>query len=285
MKDQWEISLTRDEADAYLERIHMVRDTPSVDYLDHLIESHQLHVPFENLEQFEGSHLAPLDKDTLFGKIVTRHRGGFCFELNGLFCALLASLGFSAVSSLARVLHGDAGPDEQLFRDRCETDGGDIPQIAEHAMISHRCILADVEGDLRYVDVGFGGPSPSLSLQVIDGAGRIGLGQRFTMERFGPHWWTVVYHGSQGSQATLQFTTIPQDPCVFVPLAYYFANNPASYFRSQRVLNKRIDGGNVQITGDVFLRRVDGIETTEQIVTDGQLDKLLETEFGIVDWR
>src|SRR5207247_5447824 len=65
-------------------------------------------VPFENL----SIHLAEpisLAEDDLLGKIVTRRRGGFCYELNGAFALLLQALGADVVRVAARV-YGDGQP-------------------------------------------------------------------------------------------------------------------------------------------------------------------------------
>jgi N-hydroxyarylamine O-acetyltransferase len=48
-----------------------------------------------------------LDTDALFDKIVRRRRGGFCYELNGLFAALLRELGFDATLKSAKVFRPD----------------------------------------------------------------------------------------------------------------------------------------------------------------------------------
>src|SRR5712675_656448 len=72
-----------------------------------LHRAHQLTVPFENL----SIHLAEpisLDERDLTGKIVHRHRGGFCYELNGAFALLLEALG-AQVSRVAARVYGEAG--------------------------------------------------------------------------------------------------------------------------------------------------------------------------------
>src|SRR4029077_90270 len=73
-----------------------------------LHRAHQMAVPFENL----SIHLAEpisLDEDALLGKIVTRRRGGFCYELNGAFALLLLALGGQVTRVAARV-YGDERP-------------------------------------------------------------------------------------------------------------------------------------------------------------------------------
>ena len=90
---------TKEQCDKYLERIEADFDGQiTLENLDHLIFQHQTTVPFENLAMSDNWGTIDLDPDALFKKIVTDHRGGFCFELNGAFVLLLKGLGFDAVS-------------------------------------------------------------------------------------------------------------------------------------------------------------------------------------------
>jgi N-hydroxyarylamine O-acetyltransferase len=74
--------------------------------------AHLLTVPFENLS-IHASEPIVLDDDALFTKIVANRRGGFCYEANGLFAALLRALGFEVAMLSARVANaeGEFGPD------------------------------------------------------------------------------------------------------------------------------------------------------------------------------
>jgi len=86
--------LTSAEVEEYLDRIHYTGPIePTIDVLSQLHRCHMLSVPFENLSVF-GKEKIVLSKDWLFAKIVKRHRGGFCCELNTIFSLLLNSLGF-----------------------------------------------------------------------------------------------------------------------------------------------------------------------------------------------
>jgi len=91
------------DVDAYLARIGAVATDP-VPTLQH---AHLRSVPFENLSIHLDDPLS-LDPAALEDKIVARRRGGFCYELNGLFSLLLAELGHTVELLSARV-HGDAG--------------------------------------------------------------------------------------------------------------------------------------------------------------------------------
>ena len=98
---------------AYLDRLdyHGSRE-PTATTLRALHVAHMLAVPFENLNIGMGWPIV-LDQDALFEKIVLRRRGGFCYELNGLFAALLHALGFDVTLLSAGVARtgGGFGPD------------------------------------------------------------------------------------------------------------------------------------------------------------------------------
>ena len=94
---------------AYLERIHYNRSLlPAIESLQDLQLSHLLSVPFENLSIHANEPIL-LQEKALFDKIVTHRRGGFCYELNGLFAALLRQLGFSVTLLSASVARADGG--------------------------------------------------------------------------------------------------------------------------------------------------------------------------------
>ena len=90
--------------DAYLERIGYAGSRePTFETLSALHRAHMLSVPFENLDIHLGRRLV-LDREANFEKIVIRRRGGWCYELNGLFGLLLERLGFPVTMLGARVV-------------------------------------------------------------------------------------------------------------------------------------------------------------------------------------
>jgi N-hydroxyarylamine O-acetyltransferase len=92
------------QVDAYLARIGAPRPAqPDADSLRELQVRHLMAVPFENLSIHLGESIV-LDEQALVEKLVGRRRGGFCYELNGAFSALLTALGFSVTLLAARVV-------------------------------------------------------------------------------------------------------------------------------------------------------------------------------------
>ena len=94
---------------AYLERINYHGSlAPTADTLRDLQVAHLLAVPFENLS-IHAKEPIVLEDEALFTKIVERRRGGFCYEANGLFAALLRALGFDVRMLSAEVANGEGG--------------------------------------------------------------------------------------------------------------------------------------------------------------------------------
>ena len=99
------------DIDAYLERIGAPPPAAvTLDALAELVLAHLYSVPFENLDIAAGRRLS-VDVEAIHDKIVTRRRGGFCYELNGLFAGLLRELGYDVTLLAAEVPEPrDGGP-------------------------------------------------------------------------------------------------------------------------------------------------------------------------------
>src|SRR5262245_17714459 len=95
----------------YLARLDLTMGEASCDAdgLARLQEAHLRCVPFENLSIHLGEPIQ-LDDDWIVAKLVDRRRGGFCFEMNGGFAALLDALGFDVSLHEGRVYKGDGTP-------------------------------------------------------------------------------------------------------------------------------------------------------------------------------
>src|SRR5437867_421475 len=98
--------------DAYLKRINYTGSrVPSPETLRSLQLAHLHTVPFENLSIHADEPIV-LNDEALFTKIVKNNRGGFCYEANGLFAALLRALGFEvSMLSAGVAANGEFSPD------------------------------------------------------------------------------------------------------------------------------------------------------------------------------
>src|ERR1022692_1281757 len=127
---------------AYLERIsYLGQVDPSAETLRGLHLAHMLAVPFENLDIHIGRPIV-CDEDRFLHKIINERRGGFCYELNGAFSALLRALGFQVTLLSARVAGADGdtdGPDFDHLTLRV-----DLPGSTNHGLTAEVPWLADV---------------------------------------------------------------------------------------------------------------------------------------------
>lgn len=123
------------DLDAYLQRLNYSGIIqPTQDGLEALHRAQICTIPFENFDILLGRGIS-LEPTALCNKLVHRARGGYCFELNGLFLMALQALGFDARALLARI-HPSGTP----------TGRG------------HQVTLVTLHGRQWIADVGYGGP-------------------------------------------------------------------------------------------------------------------------------
>lgn len=133
--------------DAYFERISFSGSiAPSLATLEQLHQLHPSVIPFENLNPLLNMPVR-LELKNLEQKLVFEKRGGYCFEQNLLFRAVLEELGFEVTSHGARVLWDH------------DEDEGERP-------VSHLVLLVDIGGASYLADVGFGGLTLTAPLRL-----------------------------------------------------------------------------------------------------------------------
>src|SRR6202158_381013 len=122
------------DVQAYLRRIDYQGPlTPGIDLLRTLHRAHLFTVPFENRDIHLGRGIV-CDERRILHKIVNEKRGGFCYELNGAFAALLRALGFRVPLLSCRVARQDGSYGSEF---------------------GHRTLRVDLE-EPWLADVGFG---------------------------------------------------------------------------------------------------------------------------------
>ena len=221
------------DVDAYLDRIGARRpatvDGPA------LVELHERHlaaVPFENLDIHLGVPIE-LDEDRLVAKVVGG-RGGFCYELNGAFAALLRALG-AEVTLLSAGVYGPAGlgPPFDHMALRVDLDGPWLADVGfgRHCLhplrLSERGDQVDPVGTFRLVDAGGG------DLDVL-------------------------------RDGTAQYRVEPRARRLsdYAPTCWWQQTWPSSHFRSGPVASLQTADGQVTVAGRTLIRTV-GTERTE----------------------
>lgn len=272
MKSTYE-NLTDEQVRGYLARLGM-EDAwgcePTKELFDRLAAAHQMHVPFENLSVYLDQMPISLEVQALYQKIVTDRRGGYCFEMNGLFISLLRSMGFDAWSCLCRVVMGR------------EVPGG----------ISHRGNIARFGDRLYFTDVGFGGPMPAGSVEITSAAHQMIGGEEFWVTEEGQGWYGLMRmrkgsaddyddQSAPGERMEILFQTAEADPADFVPLNYFQSMNPQSFFRMFAMANIRTESGYVNLSDMTLTIKKDGEVSRIVLQDEPERTEALKTYFGI----
>lgn len=219
---------------------------------------HLLHVPFENLD-IHWKRPIVLDTSKFYGKIVNEKRGGFCYELNGLFNELLKDLGFQTRLLSARVFNGTGhGPE-----------------------FDHATIIVTIGDDEYLADVGFGdfAAEPlrfSLGVERQDECGN------FIIRKFDEEYLEVAKKDADGWKSEFIFKDVPHDLSEFAEMCDFQQYSPESHFTKGKVCSILTENGRKTLTDKKFIVTENGEKTDTDIPGDDEFDRTLKAEFGIV---
>lgn len=243
---------------AYLARIRYPGPTtPTYETLRALHYAHLLAVPFENLDIAVKRKIV-LDEDTILRKIIHQRRGGFCYELNGAFAALLKALGFHTTLLSARV---------------ARDTGGESPEF------DHLALRVDLEQPWL-VDVGFGESFlEPLRLETernqIDPAGTFRLmqtGERLQLEKLGRNGnWKPQY----------SFALTPRSLEDFAGMCHYHQTSPESHFTQNRICSQATPEGRITLSGMKLIVTRNGHREEIELTSEDEREKALQQHFGI----
>ncbi|MER5882288.1 arylamine N-acetyltransferase [Streptomyces sp. NPDC001941] len=219
-------ALTGAQADAYLRRIGAEGVSVGWGTGEGLRELHLRHlrsVPFENLSLHLGEDVV-LAEQALFDKVVGARRGGFCYELNGLFAALLRTLGYRV----------------DLLEARCFREDGGLSIPYDHMVLR----VVDEEGRSRLADVGFGDHS-QLPLELGERGEQADPGGVFRIVEAPEGDLDVVRDG------TPQYRVDPRPRALgdFEVGSWYQRTSPASHFTRSLVCSRLTEEGRVTLRG------------------------------------
>ncbi|WP_163866410.1 arylamine N-acetyltransferase family protein [Myxococcus eversor] len=246
------------DAARYLERIN----ASSRASLATLHRAHLEAVPFENLDIHLG-HPIRLDADALFDKVVTRRRGGFCYELNGLFSRLLAARGFNVTPLSARVASDDK-------------DGTFGPEF------DHLTLQVEDGGEQWLVDVGFGdGFIEPLRLDERGVQTRDGRDYRLSEDGEGLMLSRESEKG-KGWEAQYALSLVPRVLEDFTGMCHHHQTSPASIFTQRRLCTKATPKGRVTLKEGALVL-TEGQERRElPVVDEDSRRQVLAEHFGVV---
>jgi N-hydroxyarylamine O-acetyltransferase len=250
------------EISQYLARIRYAQPIkPDVQTLQGLHLAHMLHVPFENLD-IRLKHPIRLVQSALWEKIVVQRRGGFCYELNGLFTLLLSEVGFDVTYLNGRVFNqqGTLGID-----------------------FDHLALLVQIPGDSErwLADVGFG-DSFNLPLAFQERGEQIqGLrGYRLEQTADGYITWQRSYGGSWERQYffDLQPRSFPED---YEDACLYHQTSPRSSFTRGSIISRATKDGRVSLEEGRLIVTSNGQRSERHVSGKGEYGALLKQYFGI----
>jgi len=243
--------------DTYFERIGYAgsRET-SLEILAALHSAHLGAIPFENLDVLLGRRIR-LDLASLQAKLVDGHRGGYCFEQNALFAAVLRHLGFQVTTLEARVR--PPGATRTLPR-------------------THMVLRVDLPDRAVLADVGFGGDGP---LRPVDLDGRVSEqgGDAYRVVKEGAV--RVLQISRPGGWRDLYAFTLDEAlPIDFEVANHYTSTWPESPFVTTLTAQLSLRDERRILRGQTLTVRRGGFETAHDIAARDLLPLLRKT-FGL----
>jgi N-hydroxyarylamine O-acetyltransferase len=244
---------------AYLERIgYRGPLDPSVATLGGLHLAHLHSVPFENLAIISGRPIA-LGEAELFDKVVNRRRGGFCYELNGTFCALLRELGFRVTMLSAEVAR--------------ET-GGFSPEF------DHLALRVDLD-EPWLVDVGFG-DGFRLPLRLNDDAEQPQDGRWYRITVDGEYR-VLLRRDPDGCTSQYRFTLRPCALEDFAERCRFHQTSPESHFTRGRICTLATPEGRVSLSGRRLIVTTGAERTERWLAGEAECAAVLRQTFGVIE--
>lgn len=210
---------------AYLNRIKFdEKPEVSLEILRKLHMHHVMAVPFENLTVYQKEAVS-LDLHDLFNKVVTKKRGGYCFELNSLFAFLLEEIGFEVDYHLARV-----------YRDGYAESGK-----------THRVNTVLLEGQRYLCDVGFGGNGLLQALLLEENVAVEQNGLDYRITSLDQETYQLETVSKEGVTPLYAFTL---ESCInadFEIANHFTATFPESFFRQVLISTRPINNGRISL--------------------------------------
>lgn len=248
------------DVQSYLDRIgYRGPLTPTAETLRALQGAHLQTVPFENLSIHAHQPIV-LDDESLFDKVVGRRRGGFCYELNGLFAALLRALGFRVTKLSAGVARADGtfGPD-----------------------FDHMALQVDLE-ERWLADVGFGDsfrdplrldergeqPEPPRAFRIDEDGGQLLL-----LRQDGP---------GQTWQPQYRFTLQTHEYPDYADMCRFHQTSSDSHFTRQTVCSLATPDGRVTLSGMKLITTRGGERQERILQSEQEREALLREMFGVI---
>ncbi len=250
----------------YLNRIGIKKIySPSYEFLAELQLEHLYSVPFEDLDIPNRARIV-LDIERIYKKIIPTKRGGFCYELNGLFHWLLTQLGFN-VDMLSAMVYNNQK--EELG-----------PEFDHMTLLVHL--------DKNYlVDVGFG-DSFRTPVLMPDGEGEDVSG-KYKLKSAGENIFQLWKRENEISslprngkwKLQYQFTTESRKFSDYETMCAFQQDDLSSHFRTRMLCTIATRDGRITLSNNSLTVTVNGNKSKTEFDSEKEFLLLLKKYFGI----
>jgi len=244
---------------AYLARIGYTGPvTPTPEVLRAIHRAHMLAVPFENLDISRGRKIV-VDQDACVRKIVEQHRGGFCYEMNGAFAALLQAIGFQVTLLSARVARQDGsfGPEFDHLTLRVDLDR---PWLA---------------------DVGFG-DSFIEPLRLLPGIAQKDGTQIYRILETAGVLQLEKWEAEGSWKAQYRFSLQPRRLQEFAEMCHYHQSSPDSSFTRKRLCTRATPEGRITLSDMKLIITRNGEKEERMLANEEEWRAALRQHFDLV---
>jgi N-hydroxyarylamine O-acetyltransferase len=243
---------------AYLARIAYRAPTePTAETLRAIHHAHLLAVPFENLDIRLGRKIL-LDQDAILHKIVEQRRGGFCYELNSAFAALLRTLGFPTTLLSARV---------------AREAGGESPEF------DHLILRVDLQ-DPWLADVGFG-DSFLEPLRLESGREQADPAGTFRLMQLDQRQQLEKLESSGRWKRQYSFALHPRSLNDFAGMCHYHQTSPESHFTQNRICSRATPDGRITLSSMKLIVTRNGQRQERMLSSESEWNSALQEFFGV----
>ena len=245
--------------DSYFERItYKGSAEASEGTLRDIHIAHTLNVPFENLDVFYKRPIL-LDGASLYKKIVMERRGGYCFEMNGIFSLVLQEMGFKVTNLLARVC----------------VDG------IHYTTKTHQAILVEAADNKWLADVGFGNEGIIAPLLLEENTEQKQFAHTYSLITHATLGYVLQKKDADGYHPLYAFTLDECSPEDFLMSNHFTSTFPESFFLKMRMCTMPTKEGRITLT-DSHFKVVDKNDVSDvPIANEYEFNTLLKEHFGL----
>ncbi len=245
--------------DKYLDRIGIGGQTyaATAKSLRRLQVAHLLSIPFENLN-IHWNRPIVLDIAKFYDKIVGNKRGGFCYELNGLFNELIVSFGFKTRLISARVFNGtEHGPE-----------------------YDHAAIIVTIGEDEYLADVGFGDFIAEPLRFVLEEEQKDRTGD-FMIRNFADGYLEVAKRDGDAWRSQYIFRDVARKLSEFTEMCDFQQYSPDSHFTKGKVCSLMTENGRKTLTDKSYIVTELGERIENDVTSESDFAQILIREFGM----